>query len=352
MVIDSLRWFFEAAAGYALQAFTSWEHFTAALAEIPGMFTDLSAGVAWPYLISSLVIAGILFKTEARFGVRASSFIEFMFPKQIYGHPSARLDFRFYGVNLLLTVLLWGPILVGLGMLGTKILGGDPTRDSVWAVHANPASVVLLAAAVAFYLLYDFCGYAAHVLFHKVPFLWSFHKIHHSAEVLTPVSAYRAHPMEFFVFAVARAPVAALAFFFYRQVAPQDMEATTVFGVSILAVLYGISGFHWQHSHLPVSYGPWLSRIIISPVLHQIHHSVERRHLDKNFGIKFSLWDVLFGTLYLPDKQETFQVGVREPGFIPFRSVGDLFVRPFAEGMMTWGLVPRRIRAMPRAWHS
>ena len=61
---------------------------------------------------------------------------------------------------------------------------------------------------------------------------------------------------------------------------------------------------HLQHSHVPVHYPKWLSLLVLSPQLHQIHHSSLPRHLDKNFAEHWAFWDWMFGTLYLPRQRE------------------------------------------------
>ena len=123
MVIEAARWFLERAAEYTFSAFASWTNFAAAIGAISGTFTDLTSGLAWPYLLASLIISGAVFifsrRTEA---LPISSFREFLFPRHVYRHPSADLDYRFYIVSTFLKVLLWVPILTGIGLLGQKTM--------------------------------------------------------------------------------------------------------------------------------------------------------------------------------------------------------------------------------------
>jgi sterol desaturase/sphingolipid hydroxylase (fatty acid hydroxylase superfamily) len=67
---------------------------------------------------------------------------------------------------------------------------------------------------------------------------------------------------------------------------------------------------HFRHTHIPLSFGPYLSYIFSSPSMHQIHHSIEPRHLNKNYAIIFSIWDWLFKSLYIPKEPETFRIGL------------------------------------------
>lgn len=332
MFIGTVRWFLERAAEYSFSAFASWGNFAAAMGVVRGTFTDLTSGLAWPYLLASLMISGAAFIFSRRNdALPASSFRAILFPRHVYRHPSAVLDYRFYIVSALLKVLLWVPILTGIGLLGQKMMKAVLVGYAAWEPPTTLPLVYLFGAVVGFYLLHDFINYWAHILLHKVPLLWSFHKVHHSAEVMTPITAYRAHPMEFFVTAILQAPVIGLAFVFYQNIAAYDFEVTTIFGISIVSFMYGLSGFHIQHSHLPISYGPLVNRFIVSPIQHQVHHSIDPRHRHKNFGVKFALWDALFGTLYVPREPETLQVGLQDADRQDFTTVGKLYFLPFGK---------------------
>jgi sterol desaturase/sphingolipid hydroxylase (fatty acid hydroxylase superfamily) len=341
MLIDAVRWFLERAAEYSLSAVSSWDSFVAALGELGGTFTRFTSGLAWPYLLVSVTIAGVAYHLSKKSDVPlAPSFRAFLFPRVVYGHPSALLDYRFYLVSALLNVLLFVPMLAGVGVLAEKMGKGVLIGYLAWEPPATLPVPALFAAALGFYLLHDFMNYCSHVLLHKVPLLWSFHQVHHSAEVLTPITAYRAHPLEFFMTAILRVPVIGLAFVFYEHIAPQDLAVTTIFGVSLVGFMYGLSGLHLQHSHLPISYGPLLDRVLVTPIVHQTHHSLDPRHHDKNFGVKFALWDWLFGTLYVPDRHECLQFGLVGMKKDDFATVGKLYVGPFqrAGGLIRRGL--------------
>lgn len=329
MVRDAVQWVLERVAEYSFSALSSWDGLSAALAELAGTFTRMSSGLAWPYLLASTIIAGVVFRfSRPPVAFTPPSFVRYLFPRHIYGHPSSLLDCRFYVVNAFLTVLLWTPMLVGVSALAEKLMQGLLLRFGVRIPQASLSPLYLFCAVLGFYLLNDFGNYVAHVLLHKIPVLWSFHQVHHSAEVLTPISAFRAHPIEFFVTAVVRLPVIGLMAVFYQHVSPHDLAVTMAFGVSIVGMLYGFTGFHLQHSHLPISYGPIADRLLVTPLVHQVHHSIDQRHRDKNFGVKFSIWDWLFGTLCLPETHESLRFGVHGLDSREFETVGNLYCRP------------------------
>jgi sterol desaturase/sphingolipid hydroxylase (fatty acid hydroxylase superfamily) len=335
---ETVQWFIVSVMEYSFSAFASRDNFVASFSEIRGTFTDFGSGFAWPYLLASLLVVVVAYTSGRRNGSLISvPFKGFLVPRRVYGHVSAKLDYRYYIASTFLNALLITPMLIGLVVLGKKVFDALLSGSLGWSPPATLPVAALFAASLAFYLLYDLAAYWNHRLFHHVPLLWTFHKVHHSAEVLTPISAYRAHPMEFVLSALVRSPVAALAVWFYQNISPHDLEATLLFGVSFVGFSYGLTGYHLQHSHLPISYGAVVNRIIASPVMHQIHHSAELLHFDKNFGVKFMLWDCLFGTLYAPVRPERFSIGIQEPEFRQYRSVSDMYLRPITETFrMVW----------------
>src|SRR5690606_24355142 len=102
-----------------------------------------------------------------------------------------------------------------------------------------------------------------------------------------------------------------------------------------------------RHSHIWLNYPEWLSHIFISPAQHQIHHSTEVRHFDKNLGLIFAFWDKLFGTLYVPKGYEKFSFGINKKKPNPFNNVWDMYVQPFRGA---WQLVCPHSKARKRAF--
>ena len=78
-----------------------------------------------------------------------------------------------------------------------------------------------------------------------------------------------------------------------------------------------------------ICYGPFWSRVFISPAQHQIHHSREPRHYDTNFGLIFAFWDRLYGTLYVPDRKEAIRFGIEPAEMAGYRTLKGLYVTPF-----------------------
>lgn len=129
----------------------------------------------------------------------------------------------------------------------------------------------------------DFLSWLHHFLRHKVGVFWAFHVIHHSQRQMNFFADYRVHVVEL---AVAQTilfiPIHMFAFKF-----PDNAYLLFVF------VWYT----RVYHANLRSNFG-WLKHVLVTPQSHRIHHSIERRHWDRNFGVIFTVWDRIFGTLY------------------------------------------------------
>jgi sterol desaturase/sphingolipid hydroxylase (fatty acid hydroxylase superfamily) len=328
-------------------AFASWESFMAAMKKMAGLLTDLDSGLAWPYVASTVLIAGGVFWHARRREGRVQSFARFLLPREIYGHPSAVVDYKFFLVNHVLRVLFMVPIIIGMNLAGYKLMSALVVDLCGWEPPSFLSAPILFTWLFAVFVLHDLVTYGSHVLFHRVPALWQFHQIHHAAEVLTPITAARTHPVELLFGAAMQAPVVGFAFLSIQGLPDATLAVTMVSGVSIFSVIYNFTGHHLAHSHIPLSFGPLFDRILISPVMHQMHHSSDPKHWDKNFGLKFSLWDGLFGTRCFPaaggERLQFGLVGMKKDDFAtvgklyvgPFQRAGGLIGRCFASGPLT-----------------
>ncbi|MCM8730362.1 sterol desaturase family protein [Hephaestia sp. GCM10023244] len=165
----------------------------------------------------------------------------------------------------------------------------------------NPANIYWagpLAGVVAGLvgaIVNDFFFYWFHRLQHR--WLWRWHTVHHSIRDLNAVNSYH-HPSEAFI-----------ALIFYTI--PASLIATNA-GSALPFVVFGL-WLHivWIHSPTKANFG--ILRIaLVDNRFHRIHHSLDERHFDKNFGAFTTLWDRLFGTAYFPTRDEWPDVGLAE----------------------------------------
>ena len=131
----------------------------------------------------------------------------------------------------------------------------------------------------------DFCLYWTHRALHANAYLWRFHSVHHAIEELDWVAAYHNHPIdELMLNGAALGSVYALGF------SPAAIAVyVAIFGWVSIAV----------HANTRIRIG-WFRWLFSSPEFHHWHHSNEREARDHNFASVLSLWDVTFGTVFLP----------------------------------------------------
>nr|WP_255698883.1 sterol desaturase family protein [Yoonia sp. I 8.24] len=161
-------------------------------------------------------------------------------------------------------------------------------------------------------LTLDFCKYWAHRLHHETSILWPFHALHHSAEVMTPLTATRNHPVFLIVrgaiYSIVVGIVQALILFLIIG----KIEVLTIGTVNAGYFIFNVLGSNLRHSHVWLSYGRVLEHVFISPAQHHIHHSIELKHYNKNYGEVFAIWDLIFGTLYVPKTYEKLSFGLSD----------------------------------------
>jgi sterol desaturase/sphingolipid hydroxylase (fatty acid hydroxylase superfamily) len=134
---------------------------------------------------------------------------------------------------------------------------------------------------LTFLLAVDFCRYWKHRALHALPGLRAVHAIHHSAQNLNLLTAFRIHLLEYLLDGVITlVPIVLLGI-------PPEIWLPLYLSFILLNAM--------QHSDLDLGFG-WLNRVFVSPRFHAVHHSDRRSDYDSNYGSLFSFWDVLFGT--------------------------------------------------------
>ena len=249
-----------------------------------------------------------------------------LLPRRMRGR-SMRVDLGLLVFNTTVYGVMFGWALVTQDWVSDRLLALAGARGAgLWA----NAPAALIVGTVALFLAAELGSYITHWLSHRIPALWELHKVHHSAEALTPATVFRVHPLEGVLFANVLALTmgvtdAALTAAFGP--APHDL---IVFDRNVLALggLYLVQ--HLQHTEFWIMAPGPLRNLIHSPAHHQIHHSENPAHYGKNLGALLTLWDWVFGTLYTPDARRpalTFGLGAAEANHGSF---GDAVARPLA----------------------
>ncbi len=218
--------------------------------------------------------------------------------------------FNFYFFNLLLYAALSTISVKALGgLLGPLGYNGGHLIDFgqlpwVWNI-------------LAFFLIADFVQWGVHNMLHRVPFLWKFHKVHHSVKEMGFAAHLRYHFMETLVYNTFKYVSLSLLFGFNLKDA---------FFVYTLTMVIG----HLNHANLGWDYGP-LKYIFNNPKMHIWHHAKDlpaNHPKGMNFGISLSIWDYLFGTAYVPKDGRDIELGF--PGVDQYpEGFVDQVVEPF-----------------------
>lgn len=181
---------------------------------------------------------------------------------------------------------------------------------------------VVMAGIISFVLL-DFAVWLEHVASHKIPLLWRIHRMHHADPDIDLTTALRFHPLEILLSMVWKAGLVVA------------LGAPAVAVLAFEAVLNGGAMFNHSNVRLPARLDAWLRRVIVTPDMHRVHHSVIQRETDSNYGFNFAFWDRLFGsyvpqparghdgmTIGLNEYQNAAPTGIVWSLLLPFRSAG------------------------------
>jgi hypothetical protein len=146
-------------------------------------------------------------------------------------------------------------------------------------------------------VFYDFCYYWHHRAGHRVAAFWAAHAVHHQSEDYNLSTALRQTSSGFL-----------LGWVFYLPMALAGVPPLVFAVVALIDLLYQ----YWVHTQQIGKLG-WFDRWFVSPSNHRVHHAVNDRYLDKNYGGIWIVWDRLFGTFVEEDDQERIVYGTRSP---------------------------------------
>ncbi len=284
-------------------------------------------------LLCALIIAAGFFAWQRHKRgrrVRLRTLLRALFPRRMLRHPSNQADIGYLLFSVFVFGLVFGWAILSYQFVGNAIIAGLVALFGPATPSTLPVFVARAAITVMLFLAYELGYWFNHWLSHKVPILWEFHKVHHTAEVLTPLTNFRVHPIYMLMFANILALSAAVANGIGHYLFGDTAYQYALNDTNIILVLFIHAYVHLQHSQIWIAFTGVLGRIFISPAHHQIHHSDNPRHYNSNFGSCLALWDWLFGTLYVPQKErEPLRFGVA--GHTDAHTVKAEMLRPFAE---------------------
>ncbi len=261
------------------------------------------------YIAGAILCAAVVYALQSR-QCHPVALLRFLFPRKLWWHRSAQLDYQLFVVNRLIRAFLWAPVvltMVPIALAFTDIL--ESMFGPIQPVTKD-TTIVLSSFTLILFLFDDFSRFLLHYLMHKVPFLWHYHKVHHSAQVLTPMTVYRSHPLESFLYAsrmaIAQGVAVGISYFLFGP----TLSMIDILGANLFVFIFNMFGSNLRHSHVKWHWGKHLEKWVISPVQHQIHHSTNPRHFDKNFGTTLAIWDRLLGSLVISQKGQSIRFGL------------------------------------------
>jgi sterol desaturase/sphingolipid hydroxylase (fatty acid hydroxylase superfamily) len=210
-----------------------------------------------------------------------------------------------YSVAMQLLLVVLQPILVGAPLILPRAFGAG------WITFADGILGWCLGF-VAVLLLTDLLEYLFHRAQHHFPVLWKMHELHHSAEHFDVTVTYRNFWAEPLLKAAFLYPLVAVV-----------LKVPAGVGAAVAAV-YFVSN---HVAHMNLRFSPRFALLVQNPQFHRLHHSRHARDYNKNFSTLLPLWDVVFGTVRRPARDEFVEVGLESVE--PPRSVWQALLWPW-----------------------
>ena len=289
--------------------------------------------VTWTIFFGCGIVICLLSAVRQNFKFALKDLVEHCMPTNILTDKSFQMDLKIYLIGKLSYSIIALPSLLINGSV--IVLVSSSLHEAIpggTKLPFNPAWAA--ACTVVMFVVAEFAEVLCHYAEHKIPFLWELHKVHHSAVSLNPLTAKRTHPLAMVLEEIAAGLMTAVPgglFVFLFAITPAEamtlcLVASRVFAIATLAPL--------KHSHHQISLGLF-DRVLISPHMHQIHHSSAQQHWDKNFGTNLSVFDWIFGTAYKPNTGEKVIYGISGCSDVTLQNYNTLngaYVQPVIRG--------------------
>jgi sterol desaturase/sphingolipid hydroxylase (fatty acid hydroxylase superfamily) len=222
--------------------------------------------------------------------------------------PSRQVPKR-WGQNFLLVLL--GIVFVRIVLPYTAVEFAENVVSLGWGILPHIGAPQWLAVTVSVLIL-DLTVYFQHLWFHRIPWFWRLHRVHHADVDFDVSTGLRFHPFEILISMLIK--------FWVILLIGADPLAVLVFEI----VLNATSLFEHTNIAFPTSWDRRLRWAIVTPNMHRIHHSIRSDERNSNFGFSFSIWDRIFRTYTAKSIEDprTMPIGLES-----FRSYEDAGVR-------------------------
>ncbi len=213
---------------------------------------------------------------------------EFLLPRKQRVHPRQGRWIT-NGIMTVLNTLTMNVMSIAMPLLAVGAAIDADTKG--WGLF-NIIDLPLWLDIILTVLILDFVVWFQHLLSHKIPFLWRFHRVHHSDRDLDVTSAVRFHPIEIAYSMLLKIAVVYL------------LGPAAVAVVAFEIILNGTAMFNHANLKLSKSIDAILRKLLVTPDMHRVHHSIYRDEHDTNYGFALSIWDRIFGTYIAQPRDE------------------------------------------------
>ena len=222
--------------------------------------------------------------------------LELAFPWR-KNQAAIRKDFWLDGFYMFFNFFVFSIVISGVYQLlsnGFESIG--VTMQSIGLIDLSPLHSGI--GLLVFFIINDFVQWFTHIMLHKFPIFWRFHKVHHSVQEMGFAAHLRYHWMENILYKPLKTLVVMLL---------GGFEPEQAFIVHFITIAIG----HINHANVKITWGP-LKYLFNNPVMHLWHHSKDLprgQNPGVNFGISLSLWDYVFKTAHVPEDSGTIPLG-------------------------------------------
>lgn len=220
-----------------------------------------------------------------RFGVFTGLFslfaiIEALVPRRVRTQPRRTRWVTNWAIIILDTLTLRAlAFALPLLAVGAAIDAGNQG----WGL-LNQLEFPLWIKALVTILIFDFAIWLQHLITHKIPILWRFHRVHHADRDIDVTTAIRFHPVE-------------IALSMLLKIGLVYLLGPPAIGIILFEIiLNGTAMFNHANINIPQPVDSVIRKILVTPDMHRVHHSDRRGEHDSNYGFALSIWDRMFGT--------------------------------------------------------
>jgi sterol desaturase/sphingolipid hydroxylase (fatty acid hydroxylase superfamily) len=306
-------------------------------ADLSQLFSNSQQRLFWGYWCCAIAVAAIFWLKDHYFkqstkdtkAIDKLNLVSYLGLKHFISR-SAIADYQLIVINKAIFLLL-SPYLLTKLVIATAIFEYLHTLTTPLSFYtaATPTWMVVVIFTIWLFLLDDFARFYFHKIMHDIPWLWQFHKVHHSATSLTPLSVLRTHPIEGLIFTLRSAFVQGISISVFIFCFGSRVDLYTLLNLNIFVFVFNVAGSNLRHSHIAISYWSSLEKLIISPAQHHIHHSTNPVHFNKNYGAILAIWDNLANTLCLSKKGQLLHYGLSKNQCKSEHQLLKLYLSPF-----------------------